>query len=189
MFEKLLSEIETMTKAQTTVAEAVIVADAKAGVEEAPDAKDKGGKEVRKSLTVTSEDGQVVEVEDATEILKALNERFDQTEGKIEKAFEGLLAFAKSQGVQIQALQEQVTKISGEGRGRKAVVSVVSKEPIAKGGAAPQKDGVTSEVFMAKAMTAQKEGRLTSLEISMAESCINRGLQIPADIVSAVLHQ
>ena len=104
------------------------------------------------------------------------------------KALGSAVELIKGQSLMIKSLSETMRKLSGEGRGRKAVVSVVEKPaPGASTMAKSEPAGVSHEVFFAKAMAAQKEGRLSGMDIAMAESCLNRGEVIPQSIVARVM--
>ena len=102
------------------------------------------------------------------------------------KAMKSAVSLIKSQGEKLAALQGQVAKLSGEGRGRKTAVSVLDKPTtLAKSEGAA--DGVTGEEFLVKCLDAQKTGRISGLEVSIAEAHINKGQQPPASIVQRVL--
>jgi hypothetical protein len=134
-----------------------------------------------KSLTVTLEDGTTVEAEDATELVKsltenfgALTERFDASESVLAKALGQTVTLLKAQSTLITDLQKQVKAIAGEGRGRKAVLTVVEKPAggtMAKGG----QEGMNPNEFMAKAESQFKAGKISGTEISFIESAFNRG--------------
>lgn len=171
------------------------------------DTDDAGKAPMAKSLKLVDADGKHIEVEDATLVLKALGERIDGMGSNVESALAATLGAAKklgevvvSQGVMLKSLSEQVAKLSGQGGGRKAVVSLVPKgsaaDVIAKGGAG---DGATpagqtgekitmdANEFMAKALSAQKAGVITGLDVCLAEAKINRGEAPPENISKAVL--
>jgi len=48
-------------------------------------------------------------------------------------------------------------------------------------------DGVTADQFFAKALEAQKSGRITGTEIAVAETYLNKGQPIPSSIVARVM--
>lgn len=159
---------------------------------EAADAdKDKGGEgaAMAKSFQITLDDGTVIEAQDGTEMVKALGDRLSTTETMMAKALGDTLALVKGQAEMIKSLGEQVKKLSGEGRGRKAVLSVIEKPAPAAATMAKsqQAEGVTPEIFFAKALDAQKAGRISGVDIAVAESCLNRGVAIPENIVQRVM--
>lgn len=165
-----------------------------AGVEggEGDDADGKAngeGAPMAKSFQLTLDDGTVIEAQDGTEMVKALGDRLSSTETMMAKALGDTLALVKGQADMIKSLSDQVKKLSGEGRGRKAVLSVVEKPaPVAATMAKSQQaEGVTPEIFFAKALDAQKAGRISGTDIAVAESCLNRGQAIPENIVQRVM--
>jgi hypothetical protein len=140
-----------------------------------------------KSFKFTLEDGTEVEAQDGSELVKSLGERLDATETTMAKALGQAVDLIKGQGEMIKSMQDQIKKLSGEGRGRKAVVSIVEKPGPGEGVMAKsESQGMSHEQFFAKALTAQKEGRLSGTDIAIAESCLNRGEAIPANIVARV---
>lgn len=174
---------------------------AEAGDHAEPDADDFGGEPdgdaddepLGKSFRFTLEDGQEVEAVDGTELVKSLMARFDafgstvaQKEEAMTKALGAAVDLIKSQGEAIATLQTEVKRLASEGRGRKAVVSVAEK-PAAGTMMKSEPAGISGEEFMAKALSAQKVGRITALEVSKAEGYLLKGLAVPADIVNRVL--
>lgn len=210
-FEKLVGELNELAAEQETMTKALPAEDGKddekiqaaaedgGGSEQADKAKETldldrenddadGGadKPMAKSFTLKLEDGTEVEAQDGTALVKALTERMDATEQVMGKALETAVGLIKGQGELIKSLTEQVKKLSGEGRGRKAVVSVSEKTaPATMAKSEPQ--GMTGEQFMAKAMDAMKAGRITALDVSLAETCLNRGEKVPAQIITRVV--
>jgi hypothetical protein len=147
-----------------------------------------------KSLTVKLEDGSEVEALDGTELVKsltdslgALTERFDANESVLAKAMPQLVTLLKAQTTLITGLQAQVKAIGNEGRGRKAIVSMVEKPStgtLAKGG----EDGINPDEFMAKATAKFNDRKLSGMELSFIEGAFNRGqFQLPPDLVSKVV--
>lgn len=201
-FDELLGELETLAKAQPADDgdDKIVAAAADGGgqVDGKPDG-DEGmggagdgdgdeGKPMTKSFKVTLADGSVVEAQDGTELVKALQDRVEETEGVLAKALDTAVALIKSQGEQIAALSGKVKALSSEGKGRKAVLSVVEKPAagtdLAKSTA---EQGMKPEEFMAKALDAQRDGRLTGIEVATAEAYLNRGQPVPANIIERVV--
>lgn len=200
-FDELLGELETLAKAQPAGGDDKIVAAAaegggqgegegemseeeRAAAEAA--AAGEGGK-MAKSFEVTLADGTKVQAQDGTELVKALQERLETNETVIAKALETAVALIKSQGERIEALSGKLAAIGGEGKGRKAVLTVVEKPagtPMAK---STTEEGMKPEEFMAKALDAQKLGRITGIEVATAEAYLNRGQPVPANIIASVL--
>lgn len=151
------------------------------------DADDKNP--MAKSMTAQGADGEEIEVVDATEMLKSLQSDLTEQGGVLAKALETMTSVAQKQGALIKSLQTEVRALAGQGRGRKAVISVSEKpmpgETMAK---SHQDDApkLTREQFMAKCLDAQKAHKITGLDVSRAEIAINNGVPVPADIVSRV---
>jgi len=208
-FDKLMGELQALTTEQAELAKAlpadngedeekIQAAAAEGGAGDGDgdkggmpdgDADDKG--QMAKSFMVTLEDGTQVEAQDGTELVKSLVERINAKEGVMAKALEQTLNLVKGQADMIKSLSEKVAKLSNEGRGRKAVVSVVEKPaPDANTGTmvkSHQGGSVSHDEFFAKALTAQKAGRISGAEISLAETLLNRGQKIPDDLVTRVM--
>ena len=206
-FEKLLGEIadlgaeqEAMTKAlpaddgkdeeniQAAAAEGGLDGDADdEGGKPDGDADDEGNAPMAKSFELTLEDGTRLVAQDGTEIVKSLQARVEQNEEQMSKALGSAVELIKGQSALIKSLSERVAKLSGEGRGRKTVVSVVEKPgPGASTMAKSEPAGLSPEQFFVKALDAQKAGRISGTEIAVAEACLNRGEAIPASIVQRV---
>jgi len=206
-FEKLMGELSQLSTEQGELAKALPADDGKdeekiqAAAEEgglgdgdaddkggAPDgdADDKGGAPMAKSFELTLEDGTKIQAQDGTEMVKALSDRLDANEANLAKALGSAVSLIKGQGEMIKSLVDQVKKLSGEGRGRKTVVSVVEK-PDPTMAKSHQPDGLSLDQFFAKALAAQKEGRISGTEIAVAETYLNRGQEIPAAIVQRVM--
>lgn len=197
-FDKLLGDLETLTKAvpiQDDDAEEKIQAAAGDGGDETPgdeagmddddkDNKDgkvkgkkKGGKMFGKSMTVTLEDGTEVEAEDGTELVKslteslgALTERIDGSDTVLAKALGELVTLAKAQNTAIASMQTQIKAMAGEGRGRKAVVSMADNKPA---GAAKAGEGIDPVALMAKAQGMAESGKLAWSDVALVESSFN----------------
>ncbi len=155
-----------------------------------------------KSFTVTLEDGTKLKALEGTALVKSLMNEMSSQKSTLEKALglavDNMKAFSeklttqsktlKSQGKLIKALQSDLEKFGNQGKGRKTVISVHEKRsPDEFRKSHDQKDGLSRQEFMAKALTAQREGKVTGLELSKAESYLNRGLEVPEDIVRKVI--
>jgi hypothetical protein len=147
---------------------------------------DKDDEPMGKSFDLTLEDGTQVQAFDATEMLKALGARQDGVETALTKALEITVGTIKTQGDMIKSLQADVTRLANAGRGRKTAVTLVDKvDPASLAKSEPT--GMAPEEFMAKALSLQEQGKLSGLDVSRAESYLNRGLEIPADIRTKVM--
>ena len=139
------------------------------------------------------QDGNPVEVVDATEMLKSLGARLEQTELGAGQAIGLAVDLIKSQGATIQSqgellksLATKVESLASRGRGRVATLSVADKPSVGEPLAKSEPAGVAPQEFMAKALEAQRFGRLTGRDVSIAEGYLQKGLAVPADIVNRV---
>lgn len=195
-FNELLSELQTLAKAQPAEGDDKIVAAAAEGGgqgssdEEGDEAGEAaaGEETMGKSMQVTLANGEVVDAVDGTQLVKAMQDRLDANEATLTKALEMTVGLLKSQGAQIADLSAKLKAVSSEGKGRKATLAIMEKAPV--GGAdltKSQPNGIGAEEFMVKALDAQRSGRLTGLEVSLAEANLNRGQPVPANIIAKVM--
>lgn len=208
-FEKLLAELQELQSDQEDLQKALpddsgeddekIRAAAEDGRTHDPDVEpdsDRGEREddevdegevTVKSFTLKLDDGTEIEAQDGAELVKALTARLDKTEASMKGALETAVSLIKKQGDMIKSLSERVAKLGGEGRGRKAVVSVVERPNPGSTLSKSDPASMTGEEFLAKALDAQKAGRITSLDVATAEACLNRGQPVPASIIQRVV--
>lgn len=179
-FKALIEELDELKTLKKSVAddETVIVGD---------DKPEEEGDLFSKSFKMTDEDGNEVDAVDGTELVKSLTARIDKQEADFSAQAGELLQVLTEQTSLIKSLQEQVNVLADTGRGRKSVLSVIEKPDAATLTKSEQPEGISSDDFMAKAMVAQQEGKITSLDISIAEGSLNKGVAVPTDIVRKVL--
>lgn len=203
-FDQLLGELDTMTKALPAAEVAddnKIAAAADADGDDKPkldaDGKPIAAAPMAKSFQVTLADGTLVDAEDGTELVKSLVERIDGTEETIAKALGGTIDLVKAlmgkvteQGTLVKSLQAQVTELSGQGRGRKTMVSV--HEKLAVGGDLAKSDAAANAIaaandFMVKANAACASGKITGYEMTCLDVAKRAGVEPEASIVAKVL--
>lgn len=207
-FNELLSELETLAKAQPAEGdEKIVAAAAEGGGQGEGDEENNGqgtppadgqgaapgagdgegeGEMMGKSFDVVLPDGSTAKAVDGTVMLKALQDRVETEGATMAKSMEAALSLLKSQAQRIETLTKAVANLAGTGRGRKAVVSVADKPATTLAKSEPA-SGLSPEQFMAKALDAQKAGRLSGLEVATAEASLNRGQPVPADIIAKAL--
>ena len=153
------------------------------------DAGAEGDDDMTKSFRILDADGNEIDGIDGTEMLKALAGRVDATDSMLSKAFGGLMTLVKSQSEAITALVAKVDTLGGQGRGRKTVVAIVDKPDLSKALENGNDDdkGMSPGEFMAKALEAQKGGKITGQDVAMAEGYLNRGMEVPPRLVARVL--
>lgn len=149
-----------------------------------------------KSLTATDAEGNEHEAIDATDLLKSLIDRVETGESQTAAVLQASLGLIRQQGDLIKSLTSEVRALGGQGRGRKAVVTLHDKgaggEDLTKalGGGEQveeKKDGVTGPEFLTKALAAAKEGRIAYSDASFCETVINKGQKPPEHLIKAVL--
>lgn len=215
-FDALLGDLDTLHKAlpkgnevedekiEAAKSGGAASEEKKEGTEDEEEEVKKGDKKkpLAKSLTVKLDDGTEVEAVDGTELVKGLTDqlgalvtRFDANESSLTKAFTQTVDLLKAQtalitkqGETIKTQGEMLKAIGGEGRGRKAVVTLVDKKPeastLAKGGAG---DGMNPTEFMAKATERFNDRKITGNELAYIESSFNRGtFELPPALISKV---
>lgn len=146
-----------------------------------------GDNDLGKSFSFTLEDGNVVEAIDGTALVKALMERQERGEADVTKALGMTVDLIKSLQTQVGALQTQVGKLASSGTGRKAVLSVSERPSVLR--KSQEEEGIPAGEFLAKCLVAQAAGKITAADVSRAESYVNHGLQVPAEIVARVVKQ
>lgn len=153
-----------------------------------------GDDDLGKSFSFKLENGTEIEAFDGTELVKALMARVEGQEENFTKALGTAVEVIKAQGEKItsqgdliKSMQEQIKTLSGEGRGRKTVVTVNERPSVLR--KSEPEEGITPNEFMAKALHAQAAGRITGADVAKAEAYLNRGLAVPAEIVARVAAQ
>lgn len=212
-FEELLAELEATAEEQDTLAKALPQddgaddeaiqaaaaenadddsadesdepADDAGEVDDGGEADDSGNEDeptLTKSMVIDGEDVEIIDGEQLMKSLSELGDRLNASEQTLAKALESTLGTIKNQGAMIKSLNERLDKLAGQGRGRKAVVSVVEKPtPLAK---SQEQDAPQPGQLMAKALDAQRSGKLTGLDVARCESALNSGGSFPADVLA-----
>lgn len=198
-FEQLLAELNATADEQSTLAKALPQddgADDKAiqaaaaegeeqddeGAEPAEGEEGAGEEKMTKSMTI---DGEAVEVIDGEQMLKSLGElggRLTATEETLAKALATTLSITKTQGDMIKSLNDRLEKLAGQGKGRKTVISVVERPATTLAKSEPAQ--IQPGEIMAKALSAQKAGKLTGIDVARCESALNSGAAVPADVLA-----
>jgi hypothetical protein len=192
-FEALLAQLTAAQEEQTTLAKALPAADGKddktiqtAAAEGAEGEKTNpedeepelgpDGKPLVKSLG----EGQEFEVIDGEALIKSLTDlstRADASESVLAKGMAGLLELVKGQNLMFKSMQDQITKLSGQGAGRKTMLSVVERpivgEPLAKSQAEP---AFTRADVMAKANAAFDAKKITGHELTSIDVAMRQGV-------------
>lgn len=164
-----------------------------------------------KSFSLETKDGKQIEVIDASDLIKSLGDRLDGSVEQILATLQGAADVIKGQGTMlksmsdklaatetalaeqatlVKSLQTNVTELGNAPAGRRAVLTVAERQSgtatdiMAKSGLP---EGISPDAFFTKAFAKQAEGKITGIDISLAESCLNRGGPIPESIVNRVM--
>lgn len=195
-FDALLGELDTLTKAIPAVVDGdEKIANADAGNnddDEDDEGKEGGDAPMAKSFVVKLEDGSEVEAQDGTELVKSLMGRIDNNEETLAKALGSAVNLIKVQGEQIaqttalvKSLQSKVSELSGEGRGRKTVVSIHEKPANVMAKSEPE--GLTAQEFMTKSNAAFNAGRISGKDLTVIDVSIRNNQAIDQSLVAKVL--
>lgn len=202
-FDKLLSELTAAQADNDTLAKSLTqqggeggeqgagATEADAGKGNADDGgnADGGEESLTKSFKLKLDDGTEVEAIDGAKALEDLTKRIEQGEGTMHKAMGGVLTLVKSQGALIKSLVEEVKALRGEGRGRRAVLSVVEKTPagtLAKSSGAEEALGV--QEFLAKSEAAWGAGKITGQEFNTIDVACRLGTEVDPSLIKKVLN-
>ena len=144
-----------------------------------------------KSMTLA--DGE--EVIDATDLLKSLQNDITEHGDVLAKALpqvlhlmQGQSKMIQQQGDLIKSMQTRIDDLAGQGRGRRAVVSVMEKpaagafEQMTKS----QGDGLTPQEFMLKANSAFDKGAITGVQLTTLDVCLREGKQIDPALIQKI---
>jgi hypothetical protein len=154
------------------------------------DVKGENGKPLAKAMTV---DGEEVEVVDAGELIKSLQDlttRTSETETVLAKGMTAVIGLVKGQSEMIKSLQAQINKISATGTGRKTVLTVLDKpgigeQPLAKSQGADQQ--ITKAEVLAKANAAYDARKINGLELTSIDVALRNNTQIDAGLLTKCL--
>lgn len=189
-FEQLLNDLEELKKSQVNDEEGdEKIRSAAAGSDEDEDEDDEeceGKGEMTKSFTAII-DGEEHDCVDGTVLVKSLQADISRIDGEratenehLSKSLLVVTDLLKEQGDMIKSLQDQIAKLSDSGRGRKSTVAVDSD--MAKSLA--KQETPKAEDILAKCEQAMRAGKISAMDVSMAEASVNRGMQVPAHIMA-----
>lgn len=152
---------------------------------------DENGEPMAKSLTL--EGGE--EAIDATDLLKAMQADID-THGdvlakampQVLKLMQGQSQMIQQQGTLIKSMQSRMDALAGQGRGRKAVITVSEKpvtgeDPMVKS----QQDGMSPQEFMLKANNAFDKKLITGTQFTTIDVCLREGQAIDPELIRKIV--
>lgn len=136
-------------------------------------------------------DGEGNDLVDATELLKSLLVRQDNTEGTLAKAISSMVGVVSKQNDLIKSLQADVKSMSTQGRGRKTLLVATEKpgvsDVLAKSGAGEKNEGeITPEELLVKCDVAYKGGAITGAEFNTVDVCLRNSWPIAPAILNKI---
>lgn len=151
--------------------------------DEDPPDDPKGSQRFGKSFGVTLPGGEQVQALDASAAIDALHAKLDGQGDGMFKALRSLTDLLKSQQTQLAALHQQVSTLSARPAGRKSVLNVHEKpSPVPEPAAEP----TPPRAVLAKAMSAQKAGRLHAGQVAEIELYLGSGRPLPEHLARAL---
>lgn len=137
-----------------------------------------------KSFAVTFDDGSEGEAYDGTEIIEQIMRDMDAQRANMTRALELSTSLIKSLSTEVQGLREHIEQLGRRPAGRKSVLHVHEKpDAMAKADSAPT---VEPRQIMAKALAAQRNGRLHGAQVAEIEAYMNRGIDLPRHLAEAL---
>ena len=151
-----------------------------------------GDEPLGKSFTVTLEDGTQVEAYDGQSAFQALQDLMadlrtetGQALSQIAQALGQSTSLIKSLRADNQALKSQLTAIGQQGRGRKSSL-IVHDKAVGGGAADEQVTAPAPRDIMAKALDAQRAGRISGIDVARIDAYIGRGAPVPEPLLAQI---
>lgn len=197
-FEKLLAELSQETANQETLAKSLAAPaadDAKiaAAAADADGAKPnpEDEEDLAKSLDVlnaaaTAAGVAVIDGEEFAKSIDSLGGRMSAAEDVLAKAMDSALGMIRLQGEMIKSLGDKVTALSGEGRGRKTVVTINERQPAGEPLVKSQPGFTVGEV-MAKANSAFDAKKITGLELTTLDVALRNGTPPSESVLARIV--
>lgn len=148
------------------------------GDEDGDDDDDDGDEPMGKSFSVTLEDGTELEAYDGTEMIKALRADSDWQMRQAAAVMSRQNDLIKSLSREVRTLTRRVEALGTRPAGRKSVLSVHDKPSALP---EPTNAPAPGEV-LAKALKAQREGKLHGGQIAEIEAYLSRGVGLPSHL-------
>lgn len=196
-FDKLLAELSQETENQETLAKSLAAPaadDAKIALA-AADGADKKNPEDEEDLAksldglnaaATAAGVAVIDGEEFAKSIDSLGGRMTVAEDVLAKAMDSALGMIRGQGEMIKSLSERVTALSGEGRGRKTVVTVTERQPTGEP-LAKSNPGFTVGEVMAKANSAFDAKKITGLELTTLDVALRNGTAPSESVLAKIV--
>lgn len=139
-----------------------------------------------KSFHLTLPDGTEAEAIDGTLLIKSLRDEMTEDFQGLAKAIKAQTALIKSLHADNQSLRAQVETLAKSGRGRKSAVLTVHEKPDVGTPADAQPEKPEPRGLMAKALDAQRAGRLSSIEVSTLDLLLGAGKPVPETLLAKI---
>lgn len=191
----LAAEEDILAKAQSTDAaddesdDAVIQAAAEGEDDGEDEPGDADTADLAKSFKVTLEDGSEADAFDGEALIKSFRGEIESlrtdVHGSLQQVADALTRstkLIKSLREQNADLAAQLKTIGAQGRGRKSSLSV--HERAMAGDEMRKSDTPQPAEILAKALSAQSAGRITSVEVAQIDAHLARGLSVPEPLLA-----
>lgn len=132
-----------------------------------------------KSFAVTLSDGSQVEAYDGTAMIKSLQVELGHAHAALAQSID----LTKSLFAEINGLKKSVAALQGQGKGRKAVLSIHDKPTLGKA----ENSTVRPQDLLAKALTAQRDGKITSVEVAQIDTYLGRNANPPSALLAKIV--
>lgn len=143
-----------------------------------------------KAFSVTLPDGREADAFDGEALIKSFTSQLQAVRADQERALTQMAEALSRSTKLIKSLREQNETLAGQvaaigqtGRGRKSALNV-HERPMVGDEHLSKADVVTPSSLMAKALTAQKAGRLTGTQVAEIDAYMARGLSIPETLLA-----
>lgn len=144
-----------------------------------------------KSFQVTLADGRVIEAFDGQSAIGAMQEEIgalrDETRhalGQIAEALQQSTQLIKSLRSDNAELKTRMSAIGASGRGRKSLLTMHDKP--AGGDPAPAAEAPAPRELMAKALEAQRAGRISGVDVARIDAYLGRGAPLPESLLAQI---
>lgn len=150
----------------------------------------KGGKPapvMAKSFAFVDDNGNEQEAVDATDLIKSIMAKQDQTSDVLAKALSSVTATMAKQNDMLKSMQARLDVLAGQGKGRKTVLTVSEKPNVGDTNVmAKSQNAITPADLMAKANAAFDAGKITGRDLNVVSVCLRQNEKIDAGLLSKI---
>jgi hypothetical protein len=188
-FDKLHAELDAILAKAMPIANKTDEDDADRDAETRGEGEGKGAEDedMMKSFRVTLDDGREVEAYDATAMMKAMHTTTTAHASALAAMRADLAAAHNVVGKQTQMLKAIADQLAEQG----AMLKALREQPAGRKSAAanptPAGGGTMDrETVLAKALSAQKSGALSSMDVATIEARLNGGVPLRPEHLAAI---